>query len=59
MSGQIIEEEMRNNFKKPDCILVLTPAVIGLIVSFALWFFTSHFCLFSFSNVEFVADVMK
>lgn len=50
MAGQITEEEMRNNFKKPDCTLVLTPAVVGLIVLlFALWFFLLLiFAFFSF-----------
>lgn len=35
VTGQIAEEEMRNNFEKPDCILVLahtSRAVVGLFV---------------------------
>lgn len=60
MTGQIIEEETRNNFKKPDCILVLTPAIVGLFVLlFALCFFYFSFLLFFFSMLSFVADIMK
>lgn len=50
---------MRNNFKKSDYILVLTPAVVGVFVLlFALCFLLLIFD-FLFPNIKFVADVMK